>query len=119
MRLCTSDIECGDVITVIKVRDGLQNVAAGVEGLRPTDPTGEVPVRVYDDLCVDEFPGGDSLVSSSRLCKRFGGTSLVIGRIYGTCVIQQVRPFPVKTSKRGKRAVVARLGWGLHAGFWA
>jgi hypothetical protein len=119
MRLCTSDTGCGDVLTVIKVRDCLQNVAAGVEGLWPADPTGKVPVRVYDDLCVDEFPGGGSLVQSltksgsgRHVYKRFEGTSLVIGRrIYGTYVIQQVRPFPVKASNRGKRTVV----WAVWA----
>ena len=68
MRLCASDIECGGVLTVVKVRDSLQNVAAGVEGLRPTDPTRGVSERVQDELRVDEVPGGDSSVQSLAEC---------------------------------------------------
>ena len=108
MRSCASNIECGGVLTIVKVRDCLQNVAAGVEGLRSTDPTRGVPVRIHDDLCVDEVPGGDSSIQSlaerscsRHVCKRVGGVPLVIGRIYGTCVMQQVHPFLVDASKRG------------------
>ena len=109
MRLCGSDIECGGVLTVVKIRDCLQNVAAGVESLWPTDPTRGVSVRVQDDLRVDEVPGGDSSVQSlaessgsRHVCKRVEGAPLVVGRIYGTCVMQQVRPFRVEPQKRGE-----------------
>ena len=76
MRLSASDIECGGVLTIVKVRDCLQNVAAGIEGLWITDPTGGVSVRVQDDLRVDKVPGGDSSIqslaksnSSRHVCK--------------------------------------------------
>ena len=42
MRLCASDVESGGVLTIVKVKDYLQKVAAGVEGLWLTDPTGLV-----------------------------------------------------------------------------
>jgi len=61
VRLCASGIECGG-LTIVKVRDCSQDVAAGVERLWPTDSTGGVPMRVQDDLGVDEAPRGDSLV---------------------------------------------------------
>ena len=44
MRLCASGIEYGDVLTIVEVRNSLQNVAAGVEGPWPTDPTEGVSV---------------------------------------------------------------------------
>ena len=62
MKLCTSDIECGGGLTIVKVRDFLQDTAVGIECLWPTDTTGGVPIRVQDDLGVDEAPGGDPLV---------------------------------------------------------
>ena len=39
-----SDIECGGGLTIVKIRDCLQDVAAGVESLWSTDPTGGVSV---------------------------------------------------------------------------
>ena len=49
-------------LTIVKVRDRFQDVAIGIEGFWPINSTGRVPVRVQDDLGVDEGPGGDSLV---------------------------------------------------------
>ena len=95
MRLFASDIECSGVPTIVEVRNRLQNVAAGVEGLWPTDPTGGVSVRVQDNLCVDKVSGRDSLVQSlakssgsRHVFKWFGGPPPVISRIYGTCATQ-------------------------------
>ena len=62
MRPCASGIECGGVRTVVKVRDCLQDMAIGVESFWPTDPAGGVPVRIQDDLSVDEVTGGDPLI---------------------------------------------------------
>ena len=39
-----SDIERGGGLTIVKIRDCLQDVAAGVESLWSTDPTGGVSV---------------------------------------------------------------------------
>ena len=76
MKLCASDIECGGALTIMKIRDCLQDVTVSVECLGPTDSTGGVSVRVHDDLCVDKAPGGDSLVqgfakssSSRHVCR--------------------------------------------------
>ena len=66
-----SGIECGGVRTIVEVGDCLQDMAIGVEGFLSTDSTGEVPVRVQNDLGIDEVAGGDSLVQS--LAKRNGG----------------------------------------------
>ena len=62
MRPCTGGAECGGVRTVVKVRDSPQDVAIGVKRFWPTDPAGGVPVRVQDDLSVDEVAGGDPLI---------------------------------------------------------
>jgi hypothetical protein len=62
VRLYANGIECGGELTIVKVRDCFQGVAVGVESLWPTDPTGGVPVRVQDNLGVDEVPGGNPLV---------------------------------------------------------
>jgi len=95
MRLSASDIECGGVLTIVKVGNCLQNVATGIEGPWPADPTGGVPVRIRDDLRVNEVSRGDSLVQglakssgSRHVCKWFEGAPFVIGRIYCTCVMQ-------------------------------
>jgi hypothetical protein len=50
-------VECGGVLTAVKVRDCLQDAAVGVERPWATDSTGGVPVRVQDDLSVREIPG--------------------------------------------------------------
>jgi len=96
-----SDIECGGGLTIVKIRDCLQDMAVGVEGLWSTDPTGGVSVRVQDNLCVDKVPGGDSLVqgltksSGGRhaVSTRVGGTRSVIGRIYGIFMVKQTPRF--------------------------
>ena len=59
-----SGIECGGVRTVVEVWYCLQDMAIGVEGFWPKDSTGDVSVRVQDDLGIDEVPRGDSLVES-------------------------------------------------------
>ena len=64
MRSCASGIERFGGLTLVKIRDRFQDMAIGVEGLFPTDSTGWVPVRVQDDLGVDEMPGRDSLIQS-------------------------------------------------------
>jgi len=64
VRFCASGIECGSGLTIVEVRDCLQDVTVGVEHLWPTDTAGEVPVRVQDDPGVGEVPGGDSLIQS-------------------------------------------------------
>ena len=78
-------------------------MAVSVERLRPTDPTGRVPVRVQDELCVDEGPRGDSLVqnltksnSGCHGCKMIEGVPFVIGRVYSIRTVQHVHPFRVK-----------------------
>ena len=71
MRPCASGIECGGVRTVVKVRDCLQDMAICVESFWPTDPAGGVPVRIQDDLSVNEVARGDPLVQS--LAKGNGG----------------------------------------------
>ena len=107
MRLSASDIECGGVLTIVKVGDCLQNAAAGIERPWLADPTGGVPMRIRDDLCVNEVPGGDPLVQglakssgSRHVCKWSKEAPLVISRIYGICVMQQVCLLRVKPSKR-------------------
>ena len=55
-------VECGSTLTVLKVWDFLQDMAIGIERLWATNAAGEIPVRIQDDLGVDEGPGGDSLV---------------------------------------------------------
>ena len=57
-----SDIECGGGLTIVKIRDCLQDMAVGVKALWSTDPTRGVSVGVQDNLCIDKVPGGDSLV---------------------------------------------------------
>ena len=64
-------VKCGGVLTVIEVRDCLQDVAIGVESFWPTNSTGDVSVRVQDDLGIDKVAGGDPVVQS--LAKRNGG----------------------------------------------
>ena len=71
MRPSASGIEYGGVRTVVEVRYCLQHMTIGVKGFWPTDSTGDVSVRVQDDLGVDEVPRGDSLVES--FAKRNGG----------------------------------------------
>ena len=73
LRLRTSGIECGG-LTTVEVRDCFQDMAGGIERLRSTDPTGGIPMRVQDDLGVDEVPRGDSLVQS--LAKSSGGSHI-------------------------------------------
>lgn len=46
------------------MRDGLQNVAAGVEHFRPRDFTTGGFVGVQNDLGVDKYTGGDPLIQS-------------------------------------------------------
>ena len=64
LRFCASDTKCGGVPTIVKVRNCLQNVAVGVEGLRPADTTGGIPVRVQNDFGVDKVSGGDAFGQS-------------------------------------------------------
>ena len=64
LRYCTGDIECGGVPTIVKVRNCLQNVAVGVERLRPADTTGRIPVRVQNDFGIDKVSGGDAFGQS-------------------------------------------------------
>ena len=71
MRPSASGIECGGVRTVFEVRYCLHDMAVGVEDFRPTDSTGDVSVRVQDDLGIDKVPRGDSPVES--FAKRNGG----------------------------------------------
>ena len=66
-----SGVKCGGVRTVVEVRDCLQHMAIGVESFWPTDSTGDISVRVQDDLGIDEVAGGDPVVQS--LAKRNGG----------------------------------------------
>ena len=66
-----SGVKCGGVRTVVEVRDCLQDMAIGVESFWPTDSTGDVSVRVQDDLGIDKVAGGDPVVQS--LAKRNGG----------------------------------------------
>ena len=93
MRPCASGIECGGVRTVVKVRDCLQDMAICVESFWPTDPAGGVPVRIQDDLSVNEVARGDPLVqslakrgSSDHVCKPSGIDTFAINRIYMTGV---------------------------------
>ena len=58
------NIECGGVLTIVKIRNRLQNVAVRVERLWSTNATSGVSVRVQDDLGVNKIPGRDSLVQS-------------------------------------------------------
>lgn len=62
MRPHTNDIEHGGLLTVIEIRDRLQNVAVSVKSSWPANSTRWVPVRVEDDFSVDEDPGGYSLI---------------------------------------------------------
>ena len=71
MRPRANSIECGGVLTVVEVRNRLQDMAIGVKSFWSADSTREVSVRVQDDLGIDEVPRGDSLVQS--LAKRNGG----------------------------------------------
>jgi hypothetical protein len=64
-------------------------VAVSIERLWPTDAIGVVPVRVQDDLCVNEAPGGDSFVqslaeseSSRHGCESFEGVRLLLSAIF-------------------------------------
>jgi len=71
LRIYTTDAEYDSELTIVEVRNGFQDVAVGVKSLWSADSTGGVPVRVQDDLGVDEITGGDSLVKS--LAKSDGG----------------------------------------------
>ena len=64
VRFWGSDIRRGSGRTIVKVGDCFENMAVCVERLLPVDSTGRVPVRIQDDLGVDEIPGGYSLVQS-------------------------------------------------------
>ena len=84
-------IERDGRLTIVKVRDGFQDVAVGVERLRPTDSTGRVPVREQYDLCVDEVSGRDPSVQglaesrgSRHVWGLFERTLFATDRIYTT-----------------------------------
>ena len=62
------NIERGDVLTVLKVRHPLQNVAVGVERPRSIGPTRRILAGVKDDLGVNEATGGYSLVQGLAKC---------------------------------------------------
>ena len=68
--LTNISVECDGGLTIVKARDRFQDAAVGVECFWSTDSTGGVPVRVQDDLGVDEISGGDSLVQN--LAKNIG-----------------------------------------------
>ena len=75
-------------------------MAVSVEHLRSIDLTERVLVRVQDELCVDEVPGGDSLVqnltkcnSGCHGCRLIEEVPFVIGRIYNIREVQQAGPF--------------------------
>ena len=97
-------IRCGGVRTVVEIGDGLQNMAIGVESFWPTDSTGDVSVRVQDDLGIDKVAGGDPVVQS--LAKRNGGH---------VCRLLETDPFRClsclyyrRTQKRGNDGEIAR-----------
>lgn len=46
----------GDTLTILEVRDCLQDMAGRVEWLWFADSTGGVPARVQDNLGIDEVP---------------------------------------------------------------
>ena len=54
------------MLTIVEIRNGLENMAVGVERLWPTDPTVGVPVtvRIQNDLRVNEVPRGYALIQS-------------------------------------------------------
>ena len=97
-----SGVKCGSVRTVIEVRDCLQDVAIGVESFWPTDSTGDVSVRVQDDLGIDKVTGGDPVVQS--LAKRNGGH---------VCRLSETDPFRCLSylyyQRPQKRAMTGRL----------
>ena len=118
-----NDIECDGGRTMVEVRDGFKNEAVGVECLWPTDFTGRVPVRVQDDLGIDEIPGGDSLIQSfaksrgsCHVCRLLERISFVIGRIYTTW---QAHTFRVKPNREPKRMPVVWFGRVLWEIIWA
>ena len=99
-----SGVKCGGVRTVVEVRDRLQDVAIGVESFWPTDSTGDVSVRVQDDLGIDKVTGGDPVVQS--LAKRNGGH---------VCRLLETDPFRClsylyyrRPQKRGNDGEIAR-----------
>lgn len=57
-----NDLERVGSLTVIEIRDGLQNVAAGVERFRVRDSTAGGLAGIQDDLGVDKYTGGDALI---------------------------------------------------------
>ena len=72
------------VLTIVKVGDCLEDVAGGVERLRPIDSTGRVLVRIQDYLGVDKAPGGDSFVQS--LAKSSSSCHVCSGEtVFATC----------------------------------
>ena len=107
MRIHQNDTECGGVLlTIVEVRESLQDTTVGVERLRLTDLTGRVPARVQDDLCVNKISGGYSLVqslaesSSGRHgCSLFGEAPLFTGRIYGIETVGRSTHFGLTKSK--------------------
>ena len=90
VRCCVGDIGCGVELTIVEVRDRLQNVAVGVERFWPTDATGiGIPVRVQDDLGIDEVSGGNASVqhlakssSGHHVCREPKYTASVAGPTY-------------------------------------
>jgi len=107
-------VECGGRLTIIKVGDCFENVAIGVERLWPTDPTGGVPVRIQEDLGVDEIPGGDPLVQSlaksrggCHACRMSERAPFVIEGIY---TMQQICPFWLTPQHEPKRTAISWFG---------
>ena len=62
VRILASVVECGGGLTIVKVRDGFENVTVCVERLWPADPAGIVSVGIQNNFGVDEIPRGYSLV---------------------------------------------------------
>ena len=97
MRIHQNDTECGGVLlTIVEVRESLQDTTVGVERLRLTDLTGRVPARVQDDLCVNKISGGYSLVQSlaessgcRHSCGLFEEAPLFTGRIYSVETVHE------------------------------
>ena len=112
MRFHTSGIECGGRLTIVKVRDCLQDVAVGVEGFWPTDAGRGVSVRVQDDLCVDKVSGGYSFVKSlaKSSCGRHG-CGLLMSATLGTCRIYSKPPGAACLPAFGQLSKVRREEW--------
>ena len=89
------NIECGDVLTVLEVRNLLQNVAVGVERPRPIDPTRRILAGVKDNLCVDKVPGGYSFVQGLAKCHVTGPSTRRLGHGFGAV---RIHPMPLWTT---------------------